>query len=42
MKKYRVIWDNGQTQANLSKTEALKIASELLREYDDVRIVKMK
>lgn len=37
-KKYRVTWGEGQSQGNLSKTEALKIASDLLKIYDFVSI----
>lgn len=38
MKKYKVTWGEGQTQVKLSKTEALKIASELLNSYPNVLI----
>jgi len=38
MKKYKVTWGEGQTQGNLSKTEALKIASDLLKNYVFVSI----
>jgi len=40
MKKYRVTWGEGQSQGNLSKTEALKIAGDLLKIYDFVSIKK--
>jgi len=40
MAKYKVTWGEGQSQGNLSKTEALKIASELLKDYDFVNIIK--
>jgi len=42
MKKYKVTWGEGQSQGNLSKTEALKIASELLKDYDFVNITIYK
>jgi len=38
IKKYKVIWGEGQTQGNLSKTEALKIAGDLLKNYGFVTI----
>jgi|694.fasta_scaffold111312_1 hypothetical protein len=39
MKKYRVTWGEfSYTQGNLSKTEALKLASELLNQYDSIKI----
>lgn len=39
MKKFYIIyWGEGQTQKTHSKTEALKIASELLTNYDTVNI----
>lgn len=38
MKKYKVTWGEGQTQSNLSKTEALKIVADLLKNYDFVII----
>lgn len=38
--KYIVIWDNGYSQGDLTKKEALKIASELLVEYSSVIIKK--
>jgi hypothetical protein len=40
--KYKVTWGEGQAQANLSKTSALKIAGELLSKYDVVIILKYK
>jgi hypothetical protein len=36
--KYKVTWAEGQTQSNLSKTEALKIAADLLNTYSNVII----
>jgi hypothetical protein len=39
MKKYRVTWGAfSYTEGNLSKTQALKLASELLNQYDSVKI----
>jgi|688.fasta_scaffold103156_2 hypothetical protein len=38
MKKYKVTWGEGQSQGNLTKTEALKIAADLLKTYDFVSI----
>lgn len=38
--KYRVTWGEGQSQSNLSKTQAIKIASELLETYSQVVITK--
>jgi hypothetical protein len=39
-KKYTVKWDLGYEQKNLSKTEAVKIAFDLLKMYDNVSISK--
>jgi hypothetical protein len=39
LKKYKVTWGEGQSQGNLSKTDALKIAAELLNNYSLVAIV---
>ena len=36
--KYKVTWGEGQSQGNLSKTEALKIAGDLLNNYTNVII----
>jgi len=38
MKKFVVSWGEGYEQGNLSRTEALKIASDLLKKYDFVAI----
>jgi hypothetical protein len=38
MKKYRVTWGTGQSQGDLTKTEALKIAADLLKTYTFVSI----
>ena len=39
MKKYKVTWGEfSYTQGNLSKTEVLKLASELLNYYNSVII----
>jgi len=37
-KKYAVTWDGGKTQKNLSRTQALFIASDLLKTYTCVII----
>ena len=42
MKKYTVIWDGGFKQANLSKSQAIKIAADLLNDYDSVEIILQK
>lgn len=36
--KYKVTWGQGQSQGNLSKTDALRIASDLLNTYSNVVI----
>jgi hypothetical protein len=40
MSKYKVTWGEGYLQGNLSKAQALKIAADLLKEYDIVCITK--
>ncbi len=37
MKKYKVSW-SFKTVKNLSKTDAIKLASSLLKDWDDVNI----
>lgn len=37
---YKVTWGEGYEQKDLSKREALKIASELLQEYPNIQIIK--
>jgi len=37
-KKYKVLWGEGYEQKDLTKKEALKIAAELLNEYNNVTI----
>lgn len=36
--KYKVLWGEGYEQKDLSKTEALKIAAQLLNDYNKVTI----
>lgn len=38
--KYKITWGEGQSQTNLTKTEALKIAADLLVNYKNVLISK--